>query len=222
MNENKKLYLAGIALEKDLEFCEILKEIENTKGVYILSKPEEHNVIEMKYINGYSNDRKETGKTHIGYDYHYITFLYNGLVFSINPASYYPFTDSNDPGRWNFVTYLLTTPGTKQQASYSIKYENIKSIDNYIKKAPLKALKGTNKQNINIHIHYGVEKQIKEIVNRCGGYREKEIYNNGCFFDRAETWNNEHKVINVLNVLPGADGYRNGFAVDLVTNSICG
>ena len=220
--ENKKLYLAGISLAKDLEFCKILEEIENTKGVYILSKPEEHTVIEMKYINAFSNKREETGKTHIGYDYHYITFLYNGLVFSINPASYYPFTDENNPGQWNFVTYLLTTPGTKQQASYSIKYENIKSIDNYIKKASFKTLKGTNKQNINIHIHYGVEKQIKEIVNRCGGYREKEIYNNGCFFDKSETWNNEHKVINVLSILPDEDGYRAGFAVDLVTGDICG
>ncbi len=219
--ENKKLYLAGISLAKDLEFCKILKEVESTKGVYILSKPEEHTVIEMKYKNAFSNERETTGKTHIGYDYHYITFLYNGLVFSINAATYYPFTDANDPGQWNFVIYQLTTPGTKTQCTYSIKYEDFNSIKEFIKNHNFKPLRGCNKQNINIHIHYGVEKQIKEIVNRCGGYREKEIYKN-CFFDKTETWNNDHKVINVLNVLPDADGYRDGFAVDLVTGDICG
>ncbi len=220
--EKKKLYLAGIALQKDFEFCEILKEVENTKGVYILNKPEEHTVIEMEYIKGFSNKRKETGKTHTGYDYHYITFLYNGLVFSINAATYYPFTDANDPGPWNFIVYQLTTPGTKTQCTYSIKYEGFNSIKEFIKTHTFKPLRGCNKQNINIHIHYGVEKQIKEIVNRCGGYREKEIYNSGCFFDRSETWNNEHKVINVLSILPDEDGYRAGFAVDLITSDICG
>lgn len=218
----KKLYYAGLALAKDLEFCKILKEVENTKGVFILSKPEEHEVIEMKYKNAYNAEREETGKTHIGFEYHYITFLYKGLIFSVNPASYYPFTDENNPGQWNFVGYQLTTPGTKQQASYSIKFESIKSIDDYICKHTFKALKGTNKQNIDIHIHYNIEQQIKNIVNRSGGNREKEIYNSGCFFHRTETWNNEHKVIDVLSVTPESDGYFSGFAVDIVTGNICG
>jgi hypothetical protein len=220
--ENKKLYYAGIALQKDLEFCEILKEVENTKDVYILSKPEKHTVVEMEYIKGFSNKRKETGKTHTGYDYHYIIFLYKGLVFSVNPATYYPFTDENDPGQWNFVVYQLTTPATKQQATYSIKYENIKSIDNYISNNNFKVLKGTNKQYIHLGITSTTETIIKNIVNRVGGYREKEVYNNGCFFDKSETWNNDHKVINVLSVSPDADGYRAGFAVDIVTGDICG
>lgn len=219
----KKLYYAGIALQKDLEFCEILKEVENKKGVYILSTPEQHTVIEMEYINSFSRDRKETGKTHIGYDYHYITFLFNGLIFSINPAQYYPFTDSNDPGRWNFVVYQFITPGTKQQTTYSIKYDDFSSIEKFLSTHKnIKPLRGTNPKNIDIYIHYGVERQIKEIVSRCGGYREKEIYNNGCFFDRGGTWNNEHKVINVLSICPDQDGYRSGFAVDLVTGDICG
>ena len=219
----KKLYYAGLALEKDLEFCNILKEVENTRGVFILNKPEEHKVIEMEYINAFSSERKETGKTHIGYDYHYITFLYNGLVFSINAATYYPFTDVNDPGRWNFVVYQLVTPGTKQQATYSIKYDNFTSIKKFIDThKTIKPIRGCNKQNIDIHIHYSIERQIKEIVNRRGGNREKEIYNNGCFFDRSGTWNNEHKVINVLSITPESDGYFPGFAVDIVTGDICG
>ena len=219
----KKLYYAGLSLQKDLEFCEILKEVENTHGVYVLSKPEEHLIIEMKYVSVFSSERIETGKTHIGYDYHYITFLYKGLIFSINAASYYPFTDDNDPGKWNFVVYQLTTPATKTQATYNIKYEGFTSIEKFIDThKTIKPVRGCNKQYIDIHVHYGIEKQIKEIVNRRGGYREKEIYNKGCFFDRSGTWNNEHKVINVLSITPETDGYYPGFAVDIVTGDICG
>lgn len=218
----KKLYYAGIALQKDLEFCEILKEVENTKGVYILNKPEEYEIIETRYKNAYSHEKEETGQTHIGYDYHYITFLYNGLVFSIDAASHYPFTDINDPGQWNFTVYQLTTPGTKQQVSYKKQYENFGSIKEYIKNhATFKPLKGTNKQHIDIHVHYMFERQIKQIVDTRGGNREKEIFKR-CFFDRSETWNNEHKVVNVLSIYPDVDGYRAGFAVDLVTGNICG
>ena len=38
--KKEKLYLAGISLAKDLEFCKILKEVENTNVAYILSKPD--------------------------------------------------------------------------------------------------------------------------------------------------------------------------------------
>ena len=219
----KKLYYAGLALQKDLEFCEIVKEIEGAPGVYVLNKPEQYEVIEMKYKNNFTSERIETGLTHIGYDYHFITFLYQGIVFTVDAASYYPFTDSNDPGQWNFRARQLTSPATSTQATYNIKYEDFNSIEKFTQThKTIKPLKGCNKQNIDIHIHYGVERQIKEIVTRHGGNREKEIYKNGCFFERGGTWNNEHKVINVLNIYPGPDGYRDGFAVDLITGDICG
>lgn len=219
----KKLYYAGIALQKDLEFCEILKEVEGTKGIYILNKPEEHEVIEMRYKNAFSSEREETGKTHTGYDYHYITFLYKGIVFTIDAASYYPFTDVNNPGQWNFRARQLTTPGTTTQATYAIKYDDFNSIEKFIETHKIiQPLEGCKKQNIDIHIHSRIEFQVKSIVYRKGGEREIEIYRNGCFFDRSETWNNEHKVINVLAIYPNADGYRAGFAVDVVTGDICG
>lgn len=219
----KKLYYAGIALQKDLEFCDIVKEIENAPGVYVLSKPEEYTVIEMRYTNPYNSDREATGATHTGYDYHYITFLYDGVIFTVDAASYYPFTDANDPGKWNFRAYQLTTPGTKTQATYSIKYEGFDSVHKFTEThKEIKPLRGCNKQNIDLYIHYGTERQIKQIVALRGGYREKEIYKSGCFFDRSETWTDAHKVINVLSIYPDADGYRDGFAVDLVTGDICG
>lgn len=63
---------------------------------------------------------------------------------------------------------------------------------------------------------------VAGIVRRQGGYREKDILRNPHVIERGETWNADHKVVNVLEVEPQADGYRAGFAVDLVTRSIVG
>lgn len=64
--------------------------------------------------------------------------------------------------------------------------------------------------------------RIREIVGECGGYREKEIMANSHEITRGETWNNEHKVIYITETAAQPDGYKNGFAVDIVTRSICG
>lgn len=61
-----------------------------------------------------------------------------------------------------------------------------------------------------------------KIVQLHGGYRERDILSKTHTIERSETWNDEHKVLNVLETKPQSDGYRNGFAVDLVTKSICG
>lgn len=66
------------------------------------------------------------------------------------------------------------------------------------------------------------ESTVKAIVRKHGGFREKEILSNPHIIERDETWNDQHKVLNVLEAEPQTDGYRNGFAVDLVTMSICG
>lgn len=66
------------------------------------------------------------------------------------------------------------------------------------------------------------ESTVKAIVRKHGGFREKEILSNPHIIERDETWNDQHKVLNVLEAEPQTDGHRNGFAVDLVTMSICG
>lgn len=66
------------------------------------------------------------------------------------------------------------------------------------------------------------ESIIKSIVRKDGGYREKDVMSKPHTYEQSETWNNDHKVINILEVEEQADGYRNGFAVNLVTRSICG
>lgn len=63
---------------------------------------------------------------------------------------------------------------------------------------------------------------IKKIVRKCGGYREREILSNPHEMTQGETWNNEHKVIYITETTAQPDGYKNGFAVDIVTCSICG
>lgn len=66
------------------------------------------------------------------------------------------------------------------------------------------------------------ETQVKAIVSRSGGFREREVMKSAHTIEKSDTWNDEHKVLEVLEVIPQADGYRIGFAVDLVTKSICG
>lgn len=63
---------------------------------------------------------------------------------------------------------------------------------------------------------------VKKIVAAQGGYRETEIMSKPYIIEQSETWNDDHKVLYVLEKEPQSDGYRNGFAVDIVTKSICG
>lgn len=63
---------------------------------------------------------------------------------------------------------------------------------------------------------------VKSIVARYGGFREKSILKNPHTIEKSETWNKDHKVLNVLEKHTDPDGYRSGFAVDIVTMSIVG
>lgn len=64
--------------------------------------------------------------------------------------------------------------------------------------------------------------QVRAIVRRCGANHEKEVMRNPHEMTQGETWNNEHKVIYITETTAQPDGYKNGFAVDIVTCSICG
>lgn len=61
----------------------------------------------------------------------------------------------------------------------------------------------------------------KSIVKKCGGFREKDIMKSPYIIRKAETWNNDHKVINIIEK-NSRDDHKNGFSVDLVTMKICG
>ena len=66
------------------------------------------------------------------------------------------------------------------------------------------------------------ESTVKAIVRKHGGFREKNILSKPHLIKKSETWNNEHKVLNVLSKESDINGYRAGFQIDLVTMSICG
>lgn len=65
------------------------------------------------------------------------------------------------------------------------------------------------------------DNMIKNIVKKCGGYREKDIMKNPYIIRKAETWNGNHKVLNIIEKCT-RDNHSNGFSVDLVTMKICG
>lgn len=67
------------------------------------------------------------------------------------------------------------------------------------------------------------ESIVKDIVCKHGGFREKFILENPYVIEKSGTWNDEHKVLNILKLNPDMDDFRYyGFQIDLVTKSICG
>jgi hypothetical protein len=62
---------------------------------------------------------------------------------------------------------------------------------------------------------------VKNIVKKSGGFREKYIIKKPYIIKKTETWNNNHKVLNIIEK-NSSDNHYNGFSVDLVTMKICG
>lgn len=65
------------------------------------------------------------------------------------------------------------------------------------------------------------DNMIKNIVKNSGGFREKDIMKNPYIIKKTETWNKDHKVLNIIEKSE-CDYHNNGFSVDLVTMKICG
>lgn len=63
---------------------------------------------------------------------------------------------------------------------------------------------------------------VNNIIKTQGGYREKAVLEAPHEYQRGETWNASHKVVNVIETAPDIDGYCAGCAVDIVTRSIVG
>lgn len=63
---------------------------------------------------------------------------------------------------------------------------------------------------------------VYKTTKKDGSVRELEIYNQPHFLQKSETWNPEHQVVNVVTAKTDVDGYSESYAVDIVTQSICG
>lgn len=63
---------------------------------------------------------------------------------------------------------------------------------------------------------------VRSVTRAKGGFREKAILAGPHTLQPSETWNDEHKVINVISKTEDAQGHKDSYAVDIVTRSICG
>ena len=169
----KELYYSGIVLEKDLLMCKIYDALEANNNVIILRHGRDTLIHEMKASGKWGENRKDTGRTHLGFSFHFITIFYRGTIFSIEPSSYYPFTDENNPGMINFVAYK-TDGWNRTQESYSIEYQGIQSLDEYLDNNLSKNIKGVPTNSVPF---YKQKRDFEKILEKEGGFREKAIYN---------------------------------------------
>ena len=64
--------------------------------------------------------------------------------------------------------------------------------------------------------------KVRNIIMGRGGYRERVLLKAPHTMTHGETWNEAHKVVEILSTTPDPDGYRPGCAVDIVTRAIVG
>ena len=160
----EKRYYAGYRLAKDLDFVQLVKEIKNNPEMKIKNIPELFEIVEMEYISQWNSERKETGKTHTGYDFTYITIEYKN--------NYYYIQYQDLGGLFEVTGYKKVSPLKKQQVTYSMTFQNYDDLMDIIKKQPLytRPLSKTHEQQIYL-LEWSDMKQK-------AGNREKEIMNN--------------------------------------------
>lgn len=143
----------------------------------------------------------------------YISFVYQRHLWYLQAAEYYPFDDS----LWNYTVSAITGINEKAQLTYFEEWAGFENLK--INKPRSKPL--TTGQKIDVLLS-NAERVCKAVIAARGGEREKAIIRNGAFMAKGETWNAEHKVVNILSLEPEADGYWPGFQIDVVTRRICG
>lgn len=230
----KELFYAGLQLQKDLRMCAIYDELEAADDVIILSSGRRCVIHEMIYT-GRGTDREDTGKTHFGFEFHYITVYCNGAIFNIEPASYYPFTDENDPGEINFIAYRITDENKMKQATFREAYNGVDSIRKAAELCtrhvpisrwePQRKRRGTNTlydaPERNIYFNVAEVNAAKQIINDQGGFREKDILNNPHIWTEGERGNG-HKIVRCAALERDADGVRRYMDIDIEQNRITG
>lgn len=66
------------------------------------------------------------------------------------------------------------------------------------------------------------EHEVRRIILEKGGFREKDLLFHPYHLKIGHTWNDEHKVIDVVSDWVEDDGHENFCSVDVVTGRICG
>lgn len=128
----EKRYYAGIRLQEDLAMCRIYDELEKDSRFEITASGKNVEVVEMEYIS--AHERKETGKTHIGFDFNYINVKYKEFILNIETASFYPFIDDNNPAQINATPFLIIGKNKRIQTGYRFPAMSANEIVEYVEK----------------------------------------------------------------------------------------
>lgn len=168
MAELKKIYRAGVKLEKSVKFKEFVDWCLQNKDFKIKSLPEMHEIVHMRYSNIYNSDREEVGVTSLGFYFQYITFEYRDMYFYVQYEA-----DYSD--RLVVTPYAKTSVTKKVQSGYRTPFysndELIKLIDNLSsQRAYRKKLGGVNE-------HSALPHETHRMFSKMG-IREKEIFDN--------------------------------------------
>lgn len=117
--------------------CAIFDAISTNADAIILRHGRDAKIVEMRYKNDYNLDREPTGREHVGFEFHFITVFYGGYVWNIEPSTFCPFTDVNNPGEIGATPYIFTGDNTIQQCGYTIPFEKLDDLEE-CRTAPLK------------------------------------------------------------------------------------
>lgn len=219
-------YYAGLELEKDLKFCKYVDELYENHDVVIIEEPKQVLVHEMKYVNGYQ--REPSGRTHFGYVYHYITFLYHDMIYMVDVSPCYPFGDPDDNCVFRFVAYKRIGKAHKVQHCYPTAYSGLHSIEEWRKTSLGKKgeiiVRGAPNQLIQVGVGDFQVNVIDSVVRVHGGFRESYIWKEcNPVIIKSDTWNDEHRVVNIVcDKTCDTNGRHSSFSVDLATRTICG
>ena len=160
----KKMYYAGLRLEEEKSFIELVEAIKQNKDIKIKVLPELCEVIEMRYKTSFNAEREETGLTHIGYDFQYIGIEYKNNYYYIQNADFF--------SGFDVTGYMKISATQKQQATYSKRFNDYNELLTHLNSEATytRPLTKTHIQNI-----YLLELSNMKAIS---GFREKEILNN--------------------------------------------
>lgn len=211
MNE---LYYAGYRLKEDLGLCKIFDDLQANDDVIIFSHGRNTLIHEMEYIGGaFSSDRKDTGKTHIGFEYHYINFYYKGMIYHVEPSSVDVMVGSD----YYYVPYKLVDGWYQNQAGYPAAFKDINSLNGKYEK-----IKAGIDKHISRSIPFYIQKKdFEKVLNKKGGFREKDIYSQPHICYRLDKEGEvQPSVIRCEKVERDEDGVRRYFDIDLKKGEI--
>lgn len=101
----------------------------------------------------------------------YVMFLYHGLLYYLESCPYYPFTDDNHPGLYNYIVYKVVGMNEKRQMTYWKPWNGIDALNESDKS--LRPIPATQNQPIDILCN-SYMKTVSSVVGRHGTQKQIE------------------------------------------------